>query len=90
MLSFNPIVVEGDCNGAIDLINSVENCLNEFEPVLSDIASLAKNIVVVSSSVPKNCNRVAYCLARHAFINLNSESWNFLFLDWLLDLVSHY
>ena len=82
--------MECDSKDAIDLINYGENCLNEFGLVLSDIASLANNFVVVFNFVPRNCNKVAHSLARHAFINSNSESCDSLFLDWLLDLVSHY
>lgn len=68
------IVVEGDCKGVIDLINSGEFCLNEFGLVLSDISSLAFNLDVVFSFVPRICNRVAHGLARHAFVNSISES----------------
>lgn len=44
---------------------------------------------IIFNFVLRDCNVVAHNLMRHAFISSCSDSWDFLFPDWLADLVSH-
>lgn len=50
----------------IELLSSSNNCINEFGPVLDDIAIFARNVEFIFNFVPCECNRVAHGLARNA------------------------
>lgn len=68
------IIVESDCKSAIDLILSPAICLNEFGTVLGNILDFSKQTDIIFSFVPRNCNKVAHDLVRHALLSFSSES----------------
>lgn len=83
-------IVESDSKGAIDVIMSGDQFFKEFGSVLEDMASFALRVDVVFSFVPRVCNQVTNELARHARVSSSSESYDSLFPNWLLDLVSRH
>lgn len=81
------IIIESYSKCAVDFISSCDNGLNEFRTFLQDV-ELVSQLEIIFIFVPRECNGVVDGLARHAFISSTSESWDSLFPNWLMGLVS--
>lgn len=79
------IVIESYLKYGVELISFCDPCFNKSRSFLQDVAELASKIYVIHNFVPRDHNGVAHGLASHTFLFTFSESYDFLFSDWLVD-----
>ncbi|KAK3182755.1 hypothetical protein Dsin_030041 [Dipteronia sinensis] len=79
-----PLCVESDAMGIVRLCNGVVGLCNDIDNIISDVFVLKTNYTYVSIvHTSRNCNRLAYSIARFAVFSGFSDVWHIDLPEWL-------